>query len=78
MMLGFVPHPDLVYSTGSFARQEAPSFALRDNVKPGPPPVAAPEAKRRRGQRAVGPRRLLGQKRCLRLFVIEPGPNGAN
>jgi len=31
------------YPTGTFTRQETPSFARRDNVKPGPPPVAAPE-----------------------------------
>jgi len=30
------------YPTGTFIRQKTPSFARRDNVKPGLPPVAAP------------------------------------
>jgi len=42
------------YPTGTFTRQETPSFARRDNVKAGPPPVAAPEAKRRRGSGRSG------------------------
>jgi hypothetical protein len=42
------------YPTGTFTRQEAPSFARRDNVKAGPPPVAAPVTKRRRGNRRSG------------------------